>query len=671
MNESEKASLGDKEAYILRLMAEPWLAHQILFKARHPASTPAFHLEIVALWHSSTPKVLIQAFRGAAKSTLAEEAIIVQALFRQYHNGIILGETYERAVERLRAIKHELETNPIIQNLFGGQVGTTWAESKIVLTNGVIIQAFGRGQSLRGSKHLDYRPDRAFADDIENEDSVVSPEAIEKTKVWLMATVLPALEPDALVRINGTPLHPRSVICQLAQDPAWICRVYPILYKDDAGAERAIWPERFPLADIEKKRADYQRLGMANSFAQEFMCQSEDPATKPFSEGLIRVDASLVRTWHAVYACVDPARSVRSTSASTGVAIWSWLGNRLIVWDAFAGFWMPDEIVKQIFEIDSTYSPVTIGIERDGLEEFILQPLRHEQLKRGYSIPIRALRAPEGKIAFISGLQPYFKAGEVVFAKECKQAREQFLNFPSGRIDIPNALAYALALRGGQPVYDNFNAAHVAIALATNPRRPLFLAVHSDGRCTACVLVQVLDGQLHVLADRVREGEPALYLGDMIQELTLGLPADRPPRFVIPPGHYASFSAVGLRAALRALQAEHTRGGDITVGRNVLNDHLARLAHGRPALQVAQAARWTLNGFAGGYHRELAKSGTLTAEPTQNAYRVLFEALESFAAILQTAARDDEDMQPHYDYTPDGRRFITSRPGISPGRAVR
>ena len=268
MNESEKASLGDKEAYILRLMAEPWLAHQILFKARHPASTPAFHLEIVALWHSSTPKVLIQAFRGAAKSTLAEEAIIVQALFRQYHNGIILGETYERAVERLRAIKHELETNPIIQNLFGGQVGTTWAESKIVLTNGVIIQAFGRGQSLRGSKHLDYRPDRAFADDIENEDSVVSPEAIEKTKVWLMATVLPALEPDALVRINGTPLHPRSVICQLAQDPAWICRVYPILYKDDAGAERAIWPERFPLADIEKKRADYQRLGMANSFAQ-------------------------------------------------------------------------------------------------------------------------------------------------------------------------------------------------------------------------------------------------------------------------------------------------------------------------------------------------------------------------------------------------------------------
>jgi len=157
----------------------------------------------------------------------------------------------------------------------------------------------------------------------------------------------------------------------------------------------------------------------------------------------------------------------------------------------------------------------------------------------------------------------------------------------------------------------------------------------------------------------------------MIQELTLGLPADRPPRFVIPPGHYASFSAVGLRAALRALQADHTRGGDITVGRNQINAHLSRLAHGRPALQVSAQARWTLNGFAGGYHRELARSGMLAAEPTQNSYRVLFEALESFAAILQAATRDDADMAPHYDYTPDGRRFITSRPGASPGRAVR
>src|SRR5215831_14219993 len=153
MNES-----NDRETTIAEMMRHPWMAHVALFKHRHPAPTPRFHIEIVKLWHSAIPNVLIQAFRGAAKSTLAEEAILVQALLRKFHNAIILGETYERAVERLRSIKHEIETNNLIEQLFGNQVGPVWSEAKIVLNNGAIIQAFGRGQSLRGSKHLDFRP---------------------------------------------------------------------------------------------------------------------------------------------------------------------------------------------------------------------------------------------------------------------------------------------------------------------------------------------------------------------------------------------------------------------------------------------------------------------------------------------------------------------------------
>ena len=173
----------------------------------------------------------MQAFRGAGKSTIAEEAIIIQALYRKFHNGIILGETYERAVERLRKIKHEFESNEFIAELFGSMVGPTWAEGKIVLSNGVIIQAFGRGQSLRGSKHLDYRPDRAFGDDIEDDESVRTPEAIDKTLSWFVGVVLPALDPTYIIRINGTPLNPKSLICQLEHDPNWVSHKYPIRYR--------------------------------------------------------------------------------------------------------------------------------------------------------------------------------------------------------------------------------------------------------------------------------------------------------------------------------------------------------------------------------------------------------------------------------------------------------
>src|SRR5215469_15259763 len=105
------ASMKASDRFLLELGQNARLAHQTLFKHRHKLVTPDFHWDVIDLWHSDHPKVVIQAFRGAGKSSIAEEAIIIQALFRRFRNGLILGETEPRGLERLHAIKHELETN--------------------------------------------------------------------------------------------------------------------------------------------------------------------------------------------------------------------------------------------------------------------------------------------------------------------------------------------------------------------------------------------------------------------------------------------------------------------------------------------------------------------------------------------------------------------------------
>src|SRR5262249_29397762 len=157
------------------------------------------------------------------------------------------------------------------------------------------------------------------------------------------------------------------------------------------------------------------------------------PATKPFTAEMFRVEPVL-RSWHAVYAMVDPARTAKpETSATTGVAVWSWINNRLIVWDAYARYWKPDEIIRDCFRIGEEFRPVVLGIEEDGLNEFILQPLRQEQIGRGISLPIQAVRAPKGKLDFIRALQPFFNAREVIFAKPLDELRAQLLSFPTGR----------------------------------------------------------------------------------------------------------------------------------------------------------------------------------------------------------------------------------------------
>jgi len=100
---------------------------------------------------------------------------------------------------------------------------------------------------------------------------------------------------------------------------------------------------------------------------------------------------------------------------------------------------------------------VVIGVERDGLEEWVLQPLRHEQLRRGIIVPIQGYKAPRGKLAFIAALQPFLNAGEITFAKDMA-ALKQFLSFPTGKIDFVNALAFALLMRPGQPIYEDLRA---------------------------------------------------------------------------------------------------------------------------------------------------------------------------------------------------------------------
>ena len=140
---------------------------------------------MIADWHDSKiPHLISMAFRGAAKSTLAEEAIAIRAGFREFKNGLIIGETYDRACERLHAIRHEIESNDNLTELFGDLRGSVWSDGELVLSNGVRLLAMGRGQALRGIKFQDSRPDAVFCDDIENSSTVGTLENRRKTRVW-------------------------------------------------------------------------------------------------------------------------------------------------------------------------------------------------------------------------------------------------------------------------------------------------------------------------------------------------------------------------------------------------------------------------------------------------------------------------------------------------------
>lgn len=646
---------------VARLYNDRELAHHYIFAHRRPETSPEFHKRMIRDWHNpAIPYVLDLVFRGGAKSTIAEEAITLLCCFRDFKNGLVIGENSDRAVERLRAIKHEIESNDKLREVFGDLRGPTWAEDEVILSNGVRLLALGKGQALRGIKHHDARPDMVFCDDLETREEAEDPKRRQKLIKWFFTVLVPACDTRHRIRMAATPLDPESLAVSLTRDPMWVVHHFPIRRVDERGVLVSAWPSRYSLEWIEKKEESMRRHGLQREFSMEYMCQAVAPETQAFTKDMFRVRPQ-VRTWQSVYCMFDPARTVKESSALTGYAAWSWIGPKLVVWDSWARRLMPDEIVKAIFNagLSEELQPTLVGVEEDGLNEFLMQPIRTEMVRRGVTIPVKAMKAPRNKTGFIRALQPYFKAREVEFVKRLPALEEELEGFPTGKIDAPNALAYATLLRPGAPIYEDFSARHVTENPVVNQQAPLYLALNAAHNMVSGVLVQYNRGQITVFWDAILEGDVATVTSDLIDMAFLAL--GRKMRLIGGPLHFDQYNNVGLKQAITRIPGTLDRGGQASEGRAVLRKHLKEEVRGFPALQVAPAARWTLNGFSSGYARQVNKKGIMAGAAEEGFYRVLMEGLESWAVILEASAMlETDDAEANFRYTNLGQRYMSA-----------
>lgn len=636
---------------IVELAEDRPRAHKFLFAHRHRKASPEFHDDIIRFLHNGYAYGVIMAFRGAAKSTLAEEDVVLDAWMQMFRNCVIVGASENRAKERLAAIKREFEMNEDGRTLFGDQVGVPWQETKIVLKNGVCIQAIGRDQAVRGLKHLDWRPDYILVDDVEDTENVQSAEGRRKTMEWFMAALLPSADPDAKVRILATPLDKESVPQRLIDEDKWPKLIIPIEYVDEDGVRQPSWPALFPLETIDEKMGSYRRLGLMHLWSAEFMLQPIAAGDRMFKRPPV---IPRVRTWEATFAMIDPARTIKSTSSATGVAVWSWIGNRLVVWRARAEVWRPDEIIKHLFWINERFRPVFIGFEQDGLAEWALQPIRRKQVELGILLPLKPMLAPrdKSKIEFIKMLQPLSEDELIECAEECPDLVEQFISYPLGKNDVANALAYAMLMRPPKPIYENWTTDHIAQDISVEPIFPVYLAWHATNSITTAVMLQVVGKETRILADFAAEGDT----GETVPIIARAAQVMYPDlSHVAGPGHWERYTNVGLRQSLARLPATVARGVEPDRGRNILREEFDRRLRGMPTVRISQRAKLTLNGLAGGYTRSLRADGTLSAEPDPGLYRTALEGLESAIGMTANA---EIDSNVNYAYTRDGRRYI-------------
>jgi hypothetical protein len=647
-----------------RFRRDRWFAHRILFEPRHEFASAPYHRELVDDFWSEEPDSVILAFRGAGKTTTDEEDVTIAAVEGVYRNILLIGSNEGRAAEPLAAIKNEIAMNEVIHRVYGELRGDVWTQTKIVLANGVCVQALGRDQDIRGIKHLDFRPDLVLVTDFEDKDNVQTPEGRRKTLRWFLRELLPACDPRRKVRVHTTPMDAESVPMLLIEEDHWPNRVFPICYLDEAGEEQPSWPgSMFTMEWIERTRARFRRLGDLDGWEQEYMCRAVSEEARFFRREDMRV-VPRTRVWEGVWCMIDPARTVGRASASTGWAAWSWVRNRLVVWDAGGEMLLPDAIVDLAFRLNEELEPIEVGVEKDGLDEFLLQPLRHAGSVRRVSLPFRGVRAPRGKHAFIRGLQPFFRAGEVEFVKPLETLADQLLGFPRGRIDAPNALAYAVLNRPGLPIYEAFDPReNIVEGLAEVWGRPIFLACNAKSGIVSAALMQFVENEFLVLADWLIEGDALAVFESIAREASMM--CGRSPVVVAGSLHWQHYGNLGLVQAAKSVPMEVRRGGDQIRGRSFLTTEFERRGRrGAPRVQIADTCRWTLNALAGGYARP-QHARVLSADAEDNRYRVLMEGIEAFAGLLALGVVDSEDEETgNFSYDRQGRRYRSAMPGL-------
>ena len=130
--------------------------------------------------------------RELAKSTVCMFIVMYLALTGKKKNILLSSNNLENAGRLLNPYRANLEANGRIKAYYGEQMNIgNWTESEFITKKGVAFRALGAGQSPRGSRNEEVRPDVQIMDDFDTDEECRNPDTIEKKWKWFENALYP------------------------------------------------------------------------------------------------------------------------------------------------------------------------------------------------------------------------------------------------------------------------------------------------------------------------------------------------------------------------------------------------------------------------------------------------------------------------------------------------
>jgi predicted phage terminase large subunit-like protein len=363
-------------------------------------------------------------------------------------NVLLVSKTGDAATELLMPLMIQLESNMRLINDYGTfKSMNNWAAGNFKTNCGWSFRGLGAGQSPRGARNEEARPDMIIVDDIDDDETCRNPKRMDDLWDWVMGALYPCFDIGSAKRfiVIGNIIAKNSIVDR-ALKIADFKQVVNILNEKGQPS----WKENYTL---EQCQYMIGKLGYRLSQREYF--------NNPFSEGKVFKKAWMqfgaippIHSMKLQLAYLDPGFKKTKTSDTKALVLVSLHKGKYYIIKVYCGQASIEEMIQWCYDMEQ-YVIERKGSFRLKMEEVFLQSLLYKDfaeagLKRNHPLPLSGdTRKKPDKDARIEATSGHYERGNVILNEEEEgnhhmgELIEQYLNFQPGvntKKDGPDAV---------------------------------------------------------------------------------------------------------------------------------------------------------------------------------------------------------------------------------------
>ena len=366
---------------------------------------------------------------------------------------VLAGKSEDSAIRLLSDLQAELQYNRLYEHDFGRQYKAgAWSEGEFTTQDGVSFHAIGRGQSPRGLRDRQNRPDYIICDDLDDDELSRNPARVDTATEWTREALMGTFgaEGGRFIMV-GNLISKCSILANIMETPG--VHVSRVNVYDSKG--NPAWPEYWTRERIEAKR----RTVGYRAFEKEYM---NNPITlgAVFRQEDIVFGKMLSRlSQYVQLICyTDPSwKATKQNDYKATMLVGKAPTGEFHLLKAYADQTSVTNMIEWHYAIARWVDgrvPVYYYMEDNMLQELMLEEFRKHGAAKGDIIPIRGdSRKKPDKFARIEAMQPLFEQHLVIFNQDGRESPgmqvlvEQLLATEKGsrmHDDAPDALEGAI-----------------------------------------------------------------------------------------------------------------------------------------------------------------------------------------------------------------------------------